>query len=666
MQTENRPEEVSRLALNQGGARPPGGRQGGAPGRNGGGAAPGGVVGMLHVIGGNDRGKAHPLTKPETSIGRGADQDCILADIAVSRRHVVVAIEGARYRLKDLGSGNGSLLNGTRTDTAILNDGDQVEIGNTLLRFEHAPSRPITAAPAGPMRADAGASTMMGDAVQFPMPQSQARNPANFPGGGGAPIADPFGSPSATPSDAIRMPPPSRPALSPLPAPLHTGAHSASGGGLLDTTAKKVAVFGTIGLIVLLGGAVVATKVFGGPNAKELFEQGKKAYVDGNYDGAKKLFADSQTAKADPETARYLQQCDVEIHARGALKTAQKMSEGKQWDQELKTLDTIDKASAAFEDAEKLRKAAIPNAVAADLNDARQAGDDTETALAKVAAALELDPDNEEALDLDKKLKAGGAKTVAAKSEAKPSHEARPSHEERAEAVAVKEKSKSTHQTAAKRSSGDDDDELASVSSAGGAVGDVLSIKGAGGPYRAKDFNGTATAIRLAAKNEKGKNSGKMIELAAQVSALGTVYAKAEADKGKNAAGALQEYQQAMTIDARIGKATHASYFRGQLGKLAQSAAEQAFQQQKFDTAYDDVKTAQKYGGSDGGVGAKLKAKASDLNNKAAGMQKSNLNGAKALWRMVVKIVPPTDAAYATAYKNLNSATQQHKDDDEE
>src|SRR5262249_35247484 len=62
-------------------------RVNGAPGRNGSGAAPGGVVGVLQVIGGNDRGKTHPLTKPLTTIGRGADQDCILADIAVSRRH---------------------------------------------------------------------------------------------------------------------------------------------------------------------------------------------------------------------------------------------------------------------------------------------------------------------------------------------------------------------------------------------------------------------------------------------------------------------------------------------------------------------------------------------------------------------------------------------------
>src|SRR6266542_3321264 len=96
---------------------------------------------VLHVIGGNDRGKMYELVLPETRIGRGADQDLVLADIAVSRRHITIHAEGTRYRMRDLGSGNGTLINGTRTDTVILNDGDQIELGNTLMRFDHALSR---------------------------------------------------------------------------------------------------------------------------------------------------------------------------------------------------------------------------------------------------------------------------------------------------------------------------------------------------------------------------------------------------------------------------------------------------------------------------------------------------------------------------------------------
>ncbi|MSP61930.1 MAG: FHA domain-containing protein [Myxococcales bacterium] len=666
-----------RQALNQGG-RPQGGRPGGgAPGRNGGGAAPGGVVGILHIIGGNDRGKSHPLTKGETSIGRGADQDCILADIAVSRRHVTILIEGPRYRMRDLGSGNGSLLNGQRTDTAILNDGDQIEIGNTLMRLEHAPSRSHSAsAPMpGQGRSDAAAHTMMADAVSYPPPQQQPRT-GGFPSAG-PPINDPFAQPMQEP---LQMPPPNRPMTSALPQPIHTGSHPSPGGGLLDTPVKKIAVFGTIFVVMLVPAVYLVKKFVGGPaKAQEMYLAGVKLYGEGEYDNAKKLFSEALTLTPDsPQTAKYLKQCDVELHAKGALKTAQGLATAKRWDEELKALDSIDKSSAAFEDAEKLKKTAVPNAVAAKLNDARDAmADDPEGAQAKVDAALALDPDNEEAQELDKKLKAGGKPGKDTRVAVKETRE-RPVKEEAAprerpvketRVAVVRERTPPPPPTVKDKKPkiiDDDDDELAAVPhEGGGAAGDVLAVKGAAGPYKAKDWNGAATAIRMAAKSEKGKNAEKTIALASQVTMLGGIYTKAEGDKARNASAALQGYQQAMAIDGRIGKGTHGGYFKGQISKIAQVAAVQAFQGQKWDVAYDNVKTAQKFGGSDGGVMGQLKSKANELNSKAASMQKSNLNGAKTLWRMVVKMVPATDPAYATAYKSLNTAAA-HKDDDEE
>src|SRR5207302_10537088 len=99
---------------------------------------------VLHVIGGADRGKTYELVLPETRVGRGADQDLVLADIAVSRRHFTLHAEGGRYRMRDLGSGKCTLVNGQRIDTVILNDVDQLECGNTLMRFDHAVARMST------------------------------------------------------------------------------------------------------------------------------------------------------------------------------------------------------------------------------------------------------------------------------------------------------------------------------------------------------------------------------------------------------------------------------------------------------------------------------------------------------------------------------------------
>src|SRR6185312_13935568 len=96
---------------------------------------------VLHVIGGADRGKTYELVLPETRVGRGADQDLVLADIAVSRRHFTLHAENGRFRMRDLGSGNGTLVNGQRVDSVLLNDGDQIECGNTLMRFDQAAAR---------------------------------------------------------------------------------------------------------------------------------------------------------------------------------------------------------------------------------------------------------------------------------------------------------------------------------------------------------------------------------------------------------------------------------------------------------------------------------------------------------------------------------------------
>jgi tetratricopeptide (TPR) repeat protein len=640
---------------------------------------------------GNDRGKAHPLNRGETTIGRGADQDCILADIAVSRHHIIIAVEGPRYRMKDLGSGNGSLVNGVKMDTAILNDGDQIEIGNTLLRLEHAPSRAATAAPGpgGVVRADAGASTMMAEAGQFPQVQQMSRPQPYYPPPQQiAPVPMPMSA--ETPSDAIKMPP-ARPvsSVSSLPPPVHTGSH-ASPGGLLDTPIKKVAVFGTIALVVLLAGAVVLKKVVfnSSQEADKLLKQANKNYNDGDFEAARKLFVEAKDLIDSPKTSEYIKQCDAEIRAKGTLKTARGLVDARRWEEAIKALDKIDQSSAVFEDAQKLRKTAISPAVAADVNDARQAIEDSdfETAQAKVDAALALDPDNDEAQELDKKVRA------SAGGKEKPGKEARTPREKEPR-VASKEKEPREHVQREPREhqvvvrepkqgppirpgkSKDDDDDLASVSvskaekdvaSANSGGADVLGSKTASGPYRAKDFAGSAQALRLQAKSEKGKPFDRDTQLAAQVANLGAIYAKAEADKTKNLPQAVAEYQQALGIDAQIGKGTHGAYFKSQIAKLAKQAAQQAFGAQKWDVAFDNAKAAQRFGGDDGGVQAQLKAKAAEFNTKATGMQKTNLNGAKALWRQVMRMVPASDPNYVKAYQSINAATASHKDDDEE
>src|SRR5438477_4204709 len=70
------------------------------------------------------------------SIGRQAECDVVLEDSNISRRHAEVRRQGEDYVLVDLGSTNGSKVNGTRVKQQALADGDEITLGKTLLRFE--------------------------------------------------------------------------------------------------------------------------------------------------------------------------------------------------------------------------------------------------------------------------------------------------------------------------------------------------------------------------------------------------------------------------------------------------------------------------------------------------------------------------------------------------
>ena len=83
-----------------------------------------------------------PLDRVEVTLGRALDADIRINDSRASRLHarIITEVDGAsgltRYRLKDLDSTNGTVLNGKAIDQALLTDGDKFEIGDQLIRFE--------------------------------------------------------------------------------------------------------------------------------------------------------------------------------------------------------------------------------------------------------------------------------------------------------------------------------------------------------------------------------------------------------------------------------------------------------------------------------------------------------------------------------------------------
>jgi diguanylate cyclase (GGDEF)-like protein len=83
-----------------------------------------------------------PLERDEVIIGRALEADVRLNDTRASRLHAKITTEGsgeareASYRITDLGSTNGTMVNGELITEAVLSDGDKIVIGDHLFRFD--------------------------------------------------------------------------------------------------------------------------------------------------------------------------------------------------------------------------------------------------------------------------------------------------------------------------------------------------------------------------------------------------------------------------------------------------------------------------------------------------------------------------------------------------
>ena len=80
-------------------------------------------------------GRVHPITSHSAVIGRSRECDLRVSDGNASRRHAEVVHEGDAYFVVDLGSTNGTELNGRRITREVLGDGDRITIGATDLVF---------------------------------------------------------------------------------------------------------------------------------------------------------------------------------------------------------------------------------------------------------------------------------------------------------------------------------------------------------------------------------------------------------------------------------------------------------------------------------------------------------------------------------------------------
>jgi pSer/pThr/pTyr-binding forkhead associated (FHA) protein len=105
---------------------------------------------LLQVRTGPATGAMHPVIERAT-IGRGTSADVVIPDIAVSRLHASVRVDGQTCVVEDLDSSNGTLVNGEEISGARrLAAGDVVTVGSTELEVRVEPDGDLMANPTTP------------------------------------------------------------------------------------------------------------------------------------------------------------------------------------------------------------------------------------------------------------------------------------------------------------------------------------------------------------------------------------------------------------------------------------------------------------------------------------------------------------------------------------
>jgi hypothetical protein len=599
----------------------------------------------LVVIAGNDRGRDLRLTGGPVIVGRGTDCDLVLTDIAASRKHIKLSFDGRRYQVRDLGSGNGTLVNDAFQDGLFaLRDGDRIELGNTVLRIDHPITRAVAAPPAGgagvgrpgaPMlevdslhEDSPGAALAFGDEdntlggpdglattpepaaaralaaarhAQLPRPPTGTPGPLPMPPAPGV-AAPPQRFESAPPLPMPRALAPAQPvpdypraptgaAPVALPAP-QAELPAEYNGMLLAPQARRR------GPAILVGSALGAAAIAAVFAAFAL---------SGDPDG------DTSERSAAAGTAEGAAlQLEPEIIERTRDEGEGELGAGLEGeaasDEEFVAADTPDDELVA--EAEAAPEATPPPPPVERTLPASTWGTD-EGAL--VARAEEL-------------------RAAHARAEAERAERER-AEAERARATPVRQITTPRAQQQAPRTPPRD--------ASPAAVGQAETL------YQNREFAAAASALRAAAAQVSANEAQKLRRRANGYERMGTYFERGQATRQSSPSAAFVAFQEAFRIDQQLGGA-HSALLRAQISVLAPQAAGSYMANGRYEAAKDAADAADRFGA--GGhplvqrVRAALDRKAEELFRQAHGLRSSDPDRAVALLRQVQRIVPAGNA----------------------
>ncbi|QRO01207.1 FHA domain-containing protein [Archangium violaceum] len=292
-------------------------------------------------------GEEFGLEDGEYVVGRANDNPICIPDTSVSRKHVLIRRVGGGWAASDLGSGNGTLLNGEPlTDEMPLSHGDVLTLGDTELTFN-----------------DSSNATMM-----MPAPSAPPSRPARSGSRSSAPASAPE---AADTVDEGAAPVPRRPP--PRPDRVPRGGRSAAAPDPAAQQRKKRLLILTAGVFVMLVGLLVVMKVQQQNKAEAaalqarqvqerrealdaLFQDAKNLIRESNWVGAKAKLLELQ--EAEPEYLQlqdYLARVEKEIPNQEAINTAKAALDKGQLATASAALAKVSKDTQLFESLRTLK-----------------------------------------------------------------------------------------------------------------------------------------------------------------------------------------------------------------------------------------------------------------------------------------------------------------------
>ena len=589
----------------------------------------------LRAVSGPDRGKIHRVPEGKQVVGRGLDCNIVLADPAVSRKHFQIERKDDQAVLIDLGGANGTIINGVKKPRHVLESGDRIEIGTSVLEFFIEGAEPIARNRQAMPERNAAATPQ----VQYEKSKSRRKLVLTVVGifaivaiGGG--VGAYFATrKSASPAKAVAAP-------------------------AADEGATEVA-------------AAIA-------KAKELLS-------DTPPDFSNALDILKAAKKKDPtnkELKALISSTRKEVEAEDTFEEAKQALKAGDFQGAINKFGEVDRDTQKYGDAQDERSAAIESLFSQRMTDAKKANEsgDTAAAIKALDAILALDPNRAEAKAMRGQLvgEPGEAKPVVAAAAAdkkrvddkgakptpiaevtaaaggKHEHAAPPPHGAKPQAKAGEEKVVVINAEPSK------------PEAVKGEAGKKADFSAGLTAYHNRLWTPAVQAFEAIATGPNSKDQkAKAAAYAAAVRQVESSLNEAQS-AGQNGRKAIAAYKQAYNADRRVD-GTHGAFIAGKLadGYLSQAKANLAAK--KYADAFEDAEEALNYqpdkAEANQIVDKCVQQAATMLKDAKDLMEKKNYLGARDLARTVAHILPASDARAQEAQDIAKKATELSRQD---